>query len=78
MENDVVKLHIEAHLMNYMRKQGLQGKSKLLERQPKMEIEMPEIQQPEEVEEELTQEIPQEGIQSIVSRLMPQTTEEVK
>jgi hypothetical protein len=77
-ENDVVKLHIEAHLMNYMRKQGLQEKSRLLEKQPKMEIEMPEIQQPEEVQEELIQEIPQEGIQSMIGRLMPQTTEEVK
>jgi hypothetical protein len=78
MENDVVKLHIEAHLMNYMRKQGLQGKSKLLERQSEMEIEKPEIQQPEEVEKELTQEIPREALQSIVGQLMPQTTEEVK
>ncbi len=77
-ENDVVKLHIEAHLMNYMRKQGLQGKSKALEVQPRGEMKIPEIQQPEEVEEELTQEIPQEGIQSIISRLMPQTTEEIK
>ncbi len=77
-ENDVVKLHIEAHLMNYMRKQGLQEKSKLLDKQTKMKLEMPEIQQPEEVEKELTQEIPTEAIQSMLGQLMPQTTSEVK
>jgi hypothetical protein len=78
MENDVVKLHIEAHLMNYMRKQGLQGKSKTLEEGPEEELEAPELEQPEEVEKELTQEIPTEAIQSIVAQLMPQTPEETK
>jgi hypothetical protein len=72
-ENDVVKLHIEAHLMNYMRKQQQTGIRQLQQQIPQLEI-----QQPEEVQKELTQEIPQEGIQSIVGQLMPQTPQEIK
>jgi hypothetical protein len=77
-ENDVVKLHIEAHLMNYMRKQGLQEKSRLLEGQTREGIKAPEIQQPEEVQKELVQEVPTEMVQSMVGQLMPQTPEGIK
>ena len=73
-ENDVVKLHIEAHLMNFMRKQQQQAGVKPLQ-QP---LQQPEIQQPEEVQKELTQEVPQEANQSMVGQLMPQTTSAVK
>jgi hypothetical protein len=77
-ENEVVKLHIEAHLMNYMRKQGLQGRSKILEEKREEEVEAPELEQLDEVEKELTQEVPTEAIKSMVAQLMPQTPGEVK
>jgi len=76
-ENEVVRLHIEAHQKAYLLKQGVKEKTeKIPSRQE--EIEEPEMEEREEVEREMLQETPLEGLNVLRQFLEPKTPGEVK
>jgi len=70
-ENDVVRLHIEAHIKNILLKQRMKQPQPAIPAEGEIPEEEIEMGTPQEVQKELTKEIPIEGIEALRGAIRP-------